>query len=869
MALAIYRALLVLLPGWFREEFGGEMAADFRDTLTDARRHGTGATTALWMRTLRDLAALSRRLHIEAWQQDVAYAVRTLRRTPAFAVAVVATLAVGFGPTVVVANFLHQVVIAPLPFPEPGQLVRLWNARPSRSQSRVPLSVPDFRDYRARQTVFDAFAAHTGTSVAMVIGGVPRQIPGVLTSADLHQVLGVYPVLGRGLTDADTAPGALPVMVLGDSLWRTEFGARASVVGETILVDGQPTTIVGVLPAGFEFPPGTHNAWLPLQIDPADTTRGSHYLTATGRLTHGVSTDQASAALNVIAAALAVEYPDTNQGETIEAFGLKEQLNGDAPSLLAVLTVAIAAVLLVACLNVASLLTVRATVRGDELAVRTALGASGRRLRRQLLVEHGLLSLAGGALGAAIGIGLHRFIVTRRVLALPASAASMGWPAFLLLAGLVLAIGAAFAWIATRRSGARPLSETLLGTARQTSGAALLRARQAIVIAEVAAALVLLTIGALMMQSARRLAAVDPGFRTEQVLTFGVVLPPQDYGQAADRRRFVERVVEGLRTLPGVRDAAAGGYAPMGEMRATRRFAATDRPLPAAGAEPVALDMPVGPRYFEVMGIPLIDGRTFSDRDSADAAQVLVVSEEFARKTFPNEPAVGKQIRFYSSRPGGTPPPTREIVGVVRDVRQDGVAQLPMIQMYTPYAQNSWGFASFFLQAEGDPAPYGALVQKVVNSVDPRRPARDILTTGAIVRASTERQRALTWMLAGLAIAALLMAAIGLYGVTATAAAARSRELAIRAAVGAHPRLLLRLMLRQGLVTACLGVVAGAVATVAATGGLGVLLYETEPRDPMTFAATALLLLAIAGVATLIPARRAMTTNPAEVLRRG
>ena len=865
--MAFYRTLLLMLPGWFREEFGGEMRADFRDAVGEARREGPTAVVTLWLRTVRDVAALACRLHIDAWRQDTTYAARTLRRTPTFTLAVIATLALGFGPTLVVVNFLYQVVIAPLPFPESDRLVRVWNARPDRAQSRVPLSLPDFLDFRSHETGFDAFAAHTGTSVAMLIGNSPRQIPGVLTSAELHRVLGVHPVLGRGFTEADTAPGAAPVMLLGDTLWRTEFGARPTIVGETITVDGQATTVIGVLPAGFNFPSGTLSAWFPLTLDPANANRGTHYLNATARLAKDVSREQAAAALTGIATSLGTVYPDTNQGLAVDVLGLKEQLNGDAPQLLGVLSGAIAAVLLVACLNVASLLTVRATVRGSELAVRTALGASSRRLRRQLLVEHGLLTVAGGTLGAAIGIGLHQTIVERRILALPASAASMGWPAFVLLVVLVLAIGAAFAWIATRRASSRPAGETLLGINRHTSGVALLRARQVIVVAEVAAALVLLTIGALMTQSAARLAAVDPGFRTERVLTFGVVLPPQDYAGAPERRQFVERVVGALRGLPGVRHAAAGGYAPMGEMRATRRFAPIDRPLPAAGAEPVAIDMPVGPGYFEVMGITVVEGRTFSDRDTSDAPPVLIVSEEFARRTFPNERAVGKQVRFYSSRPGGTPPPTREIVGVVRDVRQDGVAQPPMIQMYSPFAQNSWGFVSFFIHADNESALNAAMIQRVVNSVDPMRPARDILTTAAIVRASTDRQRALTWMLGALAVAALLMATIGLYGVSATATAARSRELAIRAAIGAHPGALLRLMLTQGVVTALAGVLVGGVITIAAARGMEALLYETAARDPWTFASTSAVLIIVALAATYLPARRALAANPAEVLR--
>jgi putative ABC transport system permease protein len=863
MSISLYRLLLFLLPGWFREEFASEMTAVFRAALSDARRHGTAAVVSLWIATCRDTTALAARLHLDALRQDLSYALRTLRRSPAFTLAVVATLALGIGPTLVVANFVERVVIAPLPYDEPDRLVRLWNARPELSQHRIPLSTPDYVDLRDGQSAFDALAAHAGTSVAMVIGGIPRQLNGVLTTPELHAVYRLGTVLGRGLVAADSAPGAPPVIVLGQGLWKSEFGGRLDVIGQVIQVDSRPTTIVGVL----EDTPDRPNYWVPLTIDPANATRGTHFLNATGRLRRGVSALQAQEALNVVARGLSAAYPDTNRGKQLEVFGLKEQANGDAPRLLGVLSAAIMAVLLIACLNVASLLTVRSTVRGGELAVRTALGATRRRLHRQLIVEHLVLTIAGGAVGLAVALGLHSFIVQQRVLALPRAANTFGWPAYAFLLLLMVSIGAMLTRLTARRSAATPHAAASGGATRHTSNAALFRLRQGLVIAEVACALVLLVAAGLMLRSAARLSAVDPGFRTDGVLTFGVVLPQGRYPQAADRARFAEQVTAELRALPGVRQAAAGAYAPMGEMRATRRFAALDRTLPEPGAEPVALDLPVGPGYFDVMGITVIDGRSFDERDSANAPPVMVVSREFARRMFPGERALGKQIRFFSSRPGGTPPPTREIVGVVNDVRQDGVAREPMWQMYTPYAQNSWGFLSFFVLADTQAAALGPAVERVVTKIDPMRPARDLMTTDAILRSSTSRQRALTWMLIALAAIALLLATIGLYGVSATAASARSRELAIRAAVGARPGALLRLILLQGLVTGLIGVAIGAASSLAATRGLDTLLFETGPRDPATFAATATLLLAIATLATYVPARRALRANPAEVLR--
>jgi putative ABC transport system permease protein len=667
--------------------------------------------------------------------------------------------------------------------------------------------------------------------------------------------------------DADTHPGAPPVMLLGAELWRNEFGGRTNVLGEQVHVDGQSTTIVGVLPGGLDFPIGSASAWLPMTLDPANPNRGTHFLNVTARLKRSVSAAQAHEQLDSIARAIGEAYPDTNSDQLTELFSLKEEFNRDAPRLLAILSAAIAAVLLIACLNVASLLTVRTSVRGTELAVRTALGATGRRLRRQLMVEHVVLALGGGLIGAGLGYALHRIIVQQQLLALPRTAHAFSWPPLAALLGLITFIGIMFAALASYRSSRRAPSATLLGSFRQTSVRGLVRMRQALVIAEVAAALVLLVTAGLMLRSAAQLAAVDPGFRTEGVLTFGVVLPPSPYRDAADRLRFTNGVVDRLRSLPGVKGAAMGAYAPMGEMRATRRYAAADRTLPPAGREPTALDLPVGPGYFEVMGIQLVAGRTFSEHDTATSPPVMIVSEEFARTVFPGEQPIGLRVRFYSGRPGGTPPPTREIVGIVRDVRQDGVRAKPIPQMYSPYAQTSWSFASFFVLTDGDPHLLAPSVQRVVAEVDPQRPARDIRTTNAIIRSSTERQRAMTWMLLLLAVLAMILATVGLYGVSAMAASTRSRELAIRAAIGADPASLLRLMLRQGLLTAVAGIVLGTAASVGLTRGLEAFLYEVRPDDPTIMMSTAVLLLGVTSLAGYLPARRALARNPAEVLR--
>ncbi|MGH9173682.1 MAG: ABC transporter permease, partial [Vicinamibacterales bacterium] len=314
MTARIYRTLLVLLPGWFREEFAAEMSTVFQDTLADARRNGVPAVVSLWITTIGDLLALGARLHTEAARQDVTYAIRTLRRTPAFTLAAIATLALGMGPTLVIANLMQRVVLQPLPFSESDRLVSVWNAQPDKDRHEFPLSAPDYVDFRDQSSAFDALAAHTGTSVAFVGSGEPRQITGVLTTSDLFRVLRVQPMLGRALTPADSAPGAAPVIVLGADFWRSEFGGRPDVIGQSVKIDGAITRIVGVLPDGLDFPNGSRSLWVPLTLDPAMFNRGSHFLSATGRRAPGVTLLQATDMLNSIARSLAERYPGTNAG---------------------------------------------------------------------------------------------------------------------------------------------------------------------------------------------------------------------------------------------------------------------------------------------------------------------------------------------------------------------------------------------------------------------------------------------------------------------------------------------------------------------------------------------------------------------------
>ena len=533
---------------------------------------------------------------------------------------------------------------------------------------------------------------------------------------------------------------------------------------------------------------------------------------------------------------------------------------------MSVLGLAAIAIFLLACTNIASLMVVRTAGRQAELSVRTALGASASRLSRQLLVEH--LVLAGVAAIAAVGVswGLLRILtLTSLVPAHQLERARLDLPALAFLFSLMAVTAVSLGWVVSRR--ATRAASVSSGQRSQSSSREVVRLRQVLVSVEVGAAVVLLVAAALLIQSAARLVAVDPGFQAEKVITFQLGLPMNRYMEPAARVRFIDAVVEKLAAVPGVQMASSAAYSPMASMRATRRFAIDGKPLPEPGTEPLAIDLPAGPAYAAILGLRVIDGRWIEDRDRADAPPVAVISESFAKRYFPGERAVGHRLRYYASRTGAATPPMPEIIGVVSDVRQFAMAEDAAPQMYLPHAQRTFGFTSFFVRTAGDPRAVFASLPAAVHAVDPERPLEQIQTLSDLVDASTLDRRALSGLLLLAALVALLISTVGVYGVTAAATAARRRELAIRAAIGADRRGLMTLVLRQGLIAAAIGIALGVLGGVAASAVLESVLFEVRPRDPITFAAVSALLLAVCWAASYWPARRAVGASPAEALR--
>ena len=853
MSRRLYEVVLLTLPRGFRDEFGREMTQAFVDS--------GGSLTA----NAAGVVLLALRLRLDQLGVDLRHAVRGLTRQKTFTITAVTTLALALGPATAVFSLINSVLLDPLPKARDlDRVLFTWAANPEQDRHEYPWSELNFLDHRSRKQGLSALGAITGTS-ATIGGTVPQQVNGAWVSTDMFDVLGIAPARGRRFTEEDMQPGAPPTIILGHDYAQTRFSS-SDPLGQTLIVDGRPTAVIGVLPEGFRYPADDADFWQPLVIDRSDSNRAQTYLRVLGRLADGATASQVAQQMNAVAIDLEKDFPEANSGSRVELVPATEQLTRGARRIVRVLGFAAIAIFLLACTNIASLLVVRTSGRETELSVRTALGASAARLSRQLLIEHLVLASAAGVVAVGVAAGLLRLLeLTRLVPAHQIQRADLGPAAILFLAGLMTLTAVTLGWLVSRR--ATRAAAIGSGQRTQSSTRDVVRLRQILVGVEVGAAVVLLAAAGLLLQSAARLVSVDPGFRSENVITFQVGLPMSRYMEPADRVRFIEGVVERLSQVPGVASAASGAYAPMSTMRATRRYAIDGEPLPAPGKEPLAIDLPAGPTYAAVMGLRLLDGRWISETDRLESPPVVVISESFAKQHFPGQRAVGRRLRYYGGRPSAPPPPSPEIVGMVSDVRQFGMAEAEAPQMYVPHAQRAWTFTSFFVKTASDPRAVFGSLPAAVHAVDAERPLERMRTLDELVNASTSDRRALGALLALAAVVALLISAVGVYGVTAATTAARKRELAIRAAIGADRGGLMRLVVRQGMVAALAGIVLGIAGALAASSLLESVLYEVEARDPRTYGVVGLALLAVCWMATYLPARRALTFNPALALK--
>jgi putative ABC transport system permease protein len=799
--------------------------------------------------------------------QDVRYGLRSLSRSPGFTLAAVATLAIGIGANAAIFSLVRAVLLRPLPFAQPERLVSLWESNEAKGHSRMVASPPNYLDWKAQSRSFESMGAFVdSTLVAAEPGrGKAQRLDGAAVTAGFFETLGVRPLHGRLFRESETSPGHPAVVVLGHGVWRRRFGADPGIVGRTLRLDGEPYEVVGVMPASFRFPEEA-DFWVPLTFPPdVATQRGAHYLDVIARLRPGVTAAAAGAEIRAIADRLRLAYPRTNSGYTAVATPLAESLVGEVAPALEMLLGAIGLVTLVACANVANLLLARAARRQPEVAIRTALGAGRGRLVRQLLTESAVLAAMGGAAGLALAAVSLDSIVRLAPSSVPRlNEVRLDGGVLLFTAawtvGSVAVFGLAPALAALR---ARPMN-ALRGHGADAGGPPRrLGARQVLVVAQVALALVLSAGAGLLIRSLARLSSVDPGFRTESAVTYSLTLPEAGYPDESARGAFLDRLLVRMRSLPGVGSAGAVFGLPL----TGASFSSSFRPVgAAAGDDEPSAQLRVASRgYFEAMGIPILRGRGFTEADRRGSPIVILVSESAARKYFPAGDAIGKRLRF-----GARMSDTRiegEVVGVVGDVRDAELGAGPTPEFYGSLEQATADEFHVVVRSSTPPDRIATSVRAAVADLDPELAVTGLSTLDEVVRRSVARPRFMVQLLLAFASLALLLCAIGVYAVTAYAVSRRTREIGIRMALGADGASVRALVLREAARLAAAGVGIGLAGAFAATRLLRGFLFEIGPGDPVTHAAVAVLLAAVAVAASALPARRASRLDPLVALR--
>ena len=814
---------------------------------------------------------------LEQLLQDVRYAVRTLRKAPGFTAVAIATFALGIGVNTAMFGVINAVILRPLPFPHPERLVAVSEVdkRPGTRSRSSSASWPDYFDWRTRTCTFDHLSAYHETAFTMTVSGRSVHIPGVVVSSDTFRTLGVQPALGRDFRLEEEQAGT-DVAIISHDLWRAEFGATDTVIGAMTTINSRPFTIIGVMPPGFRYPISSPppQVWITVaeeaRVDqpgdePMTTQRGAHYLKVLGRLRDDVTMPVAQSDVNAVFAGLTREYPDAH-GPDVSVTLTREldRLIGDTRQPLMVLLVAVGCVLLIACANLANLLLVRGASRGHEIALRLALGASRRRIVVQLLTESVVLSMAGTAVGltlAASSIRLLRTIAPAGVRGLDEVTLDSTVLAFTVLVGFgsALVFGVTPALVASHMDPKPGLD----AGARSTASRGDSRLRAALAISETAAGVLLLVAAGLLLRSFYRLAHTNPGFDPSSIVTLKFNLPGARYPYLK-QITFYDELLADLNARPGLQATAAAPL-PLAGSRYSVSFEPPNMSLPPS-KRPSADFGIVAPRYFQMMGIPIIAGRDFTKADTDAAPRSVMVNESFVRQYLGDRNPIGQRIR-PSVRTTEKEAPWREIVAVVGDFRQRSLSEASRPAYFVPYSQGLISTLFIVMHTAGEPARAVDEVRKAVARKDPELAVYDVRTMEEYVALSVGSARFQTQLLSLFAALALVLTAVGLYGVVAYGVAQRTREFGIRLALGADPRGVQTLVLGQGLRITAIGVGVGVVAAALTTRLLSGVLYGVGPLDAATFAAAAMTLFAVALVASFIPARHAIRVDPIVALR--
>ncbi len=807
---------------------------------------------------------------IEQFGQDVRYALRALRKMPGFAAVVILTVALGIGATTAIFSILYSVLLAPLPYADPARLIALNETTPK--VGIVSASYADFLDWRAQSRAFSAMAAVHDVSFNLAGAGQPEVVDGSAVSPAFLTALGVRPYLGRDFEASEEQAGTAPVVLLSYALWQSHFGGDRGAIGRAIELDGRTFTIVGVLPPSFRFPGGMDllepiGVWLSGSKDAAD--RGSRGDTlVVGRLAPGTTSTEARAEMTGIAARLALAYPATNDQFGVELRPLRDLLVGDLGPPLLLLFGAVVFVLLIACANVANLSLVRNAARRTEFALRTAFGAGRGRLVRQALAESLVLSSLGGALGVALAAaGIRGMIEWLPAGALGSAPIALHGPVLAFAVGAIVLAAFVFGLAPALQSADVDVhAELKSGTRAATAARSQARLRAVLAAAEISLSVILLAGAGLMLKSLSNLLAVDPGFRPDHLLTMALDLRTERYDTEAAIWSFWQQLLDGTRALPGVEDAALGTVVPLAGSHSRTDITIEGMPLPQPGSFPHPDYHDVSPGYVRTLGIELVRGRAFTDQDTETAPRVGMINSSLARAYFAGEDPIGR--RFMFGHPSSsTAPQWITIVGVVGDTKLYGLANPARMEVYVPFRQSLAPHMTLIVKSRVDAAASVAAVRRLVATLDKDQPVFAVSTMDQLVSNDVATPR-ITLVLLGLFSGfALVLAAVGVYGVMAWSVAQRTHEIGIRMALGAQGGGVLRMVLAQGGTIAAAGIGVGIAAGFALTRMLSGLLFSVSPGDPTTFAAAALLLGVVALAACYIPARRAVRVDPITALR--
>ena len=804
--------------------------------------------------------------------QDFRYAIRTMASNRAFTAVALFVLALGIAANTVIFSVVNAVLLRALPFPDADRIVMVFESDLQRHTEEA-VAAANFIDWRDQSQVFESIATYREESFNLTGADRPERVAGVISTAGLFPALAMKPILGRVFQSDDENRGIGRVAVISRSLWERRFGADPNVQGQKLIANGEPLTVIGVMPGEFKFPEQAE-LWIPpKQVVPEHvltpnvnmaTNRDSHYLAAVARVKPGISLAQAKTDIDAVAARMAEQDPANNSGRGAKLMPLREHEVGDIRATLLVLFGAVGFVLLIACANVANLLLARATTRQKEIAIRTALGASRSRLVRQLLTESVVLSIVGGGLGLLLAMwGIHSLVAI-----LPASihgAKDIGLDGTVLAFVLIvsLATGLLFGLVPAMQATKSDLNESLKEGGRGgTAGARRNRARGLLVVSEIALSLVLLIGAGLMIRSFIRLEQVNPGFDARNVLTMRLSLPSAQYSELRKRASFFQQVIARIQSVPGVESAAAISRLPLTPGNSGRGLTIEGFQSDASGNGPNADYRVISPEYFKTMGISLIKGRVFTERDNTQASDAVIVNRTLAERFFAGEDPLGKRMSI-----GSKDDPMMQVVGVVEDVRHFGLDSQARPEFYVPYEKDPWPFMTIVVRGGSDPKSLAGAMRSEVWAVDGDLPIPDIRTIDQLLSDSVARRRFNMLLLAIFGGVALVLAAVGIYGVMSYSVTQRSHEIGIRMALGANQSDVLKLVVGQGMTLALIGVGIGLTAAFALTRVMASLLFSVGATDPLTFAVISVLLTGVALGACFVPARRATKVDPMIALR--